>query len=133
METRRRRRSDSSLAKIQRVVDEEEKKVLIRELNSIVDHSNVEELLLDLQTKRRYRNASEAEHSYEKQDAEQVRLHKLWTRINEINSQYKQERTASDKCESVEELEEDGLIHYSDESVEESDDTPIRFLRFHAR
>ena len=104
--------------------------MLIRELNSIVDHSNVEELLLDLQTKRRYRNASEAEHSYEKRDAEQVRLHKLWTRINEINSQYKQERTASDKCESVEELEEDGLLHYSDESVEESDgesdDTPIR-------
>ena len=62
-------------------------------------------------------------------------MHELWTRINEINSQYKHERSASDKCESVIELEEEGLLHSSDESDNESDDesngTPIRdkFIR----
>ena len=109
METRSRAHSGPFLLDEHRTEVKEECEALIREFNSIVENSAVEDHLRNLEKRRLAERVETAAHEYEKQDEEQKRLHELWSRITEIN------------CAAGNELKEAGLLHSSDESDEAED------------
>ena len=126
MERPRRGRPKGSNSKQPSSENENELSELKNELNQLIDNSKTDELLRNLQKRRVVQESEDESIDLSEWDQEQKRIAELWARIKSLNAEYSNEKSVTDNCESVNELEDEDLLDEDDSSSDESEEVSIR-------